>query len=200
MKPLRPIPLLLAAGLAVTACGETPVTPLEESPLFGHSATVSYSWHAGGPTPTAIGVLDFGAPTAVAPNGETIQLIGSGLMSLHPKSVSGGGTYTRMDPNGNVVGSGTWTATRLKSFKPFGDSALGVFLPGTSTGRMHLRVTLHPESGGNIEGNMTIDCQLPDVVTPPSIIEGVRLGLTGGPNFNKVQQDPFTGGTLFIRQ
>src|SRR6266446_6720838 len=40
---------------------------------------------------------------AEAPNGDRIELAGSGTFSIHPKSVTGGGTFTHKNANGDVL-------------------------------------------------------------------------------------------------
>ena len=48
--------------------------------------------------------------------GLTIMITGAGSFDLSPSRINGGGSYTILDTGGNVVGSGTWTATTLDSF------------------------------------------------------------------------------------
>jgi hypothetical protein len=44
-----------------------------------------------------------------APNGDMVTITGHADFSVNAKSANGSGTFTRTS-NGNVVGSGTWTA------------------------------------------------------------------------------------------
>src|SRR5216683_5033300 len=72
------------------------------APASAKSATVTYHYFAGaGPvcsvSPTAC------PDVASAPNGDTISLAGSGTLSIHPKSVTGGGTYIHKDASGTVL-------------------------------------------------------------------------------------------------
>jgi hypothetical protein len=47
---------------------------------------------------------------ARAGNGDTIEITGIGILTIHPKSVGGGGTFKHKNASGNVLASGTWTA------------------------------------------------------------------------------------------
>ncbi len=128
---------------------------------------------------------------AVAPNGDTVEITGSGSLSVHPKSVSGGGTFTHKDPDGNVIGGGTWTATDLISFHPYGSGeAQGLpsnFWGGQAIIRVHL-------VAGPVEadGWMTVDCELGKV--PGGAAEGTTLDVPGLIHFN----DPVSGFTVFV--
>lgn len=124
---------------------------------------------------------------AKAANGDTITVAGTGTLSVHPKSVTGGGTYASSN---SKVGSGTWTATRLLSFKAYGTNPN--VTAGATAGKALIRVMLSNGAGGVLR----ITCVLPGTKVPKAFHEGIRLAVTGGPNFNKE-----AGGiTLFIRQ
>src|SRR5919109_280180 len=83
-----------------------------------------------------------------APNGDRITVTGSGVFSIHPKSVTASGTFTHTDADGNLVGSGTWTADKLLSFEFYGCGvveSLGATLPPDFCGGgLKLDVTLRP--------------------------------------------------------
>ena len=55
-----------------------------------------------------------------AANGDVVSITGEGLFSIHPKTVSANGNFTHSDSQGNVLGSGTWVATQLLTFQPYG--------------------------------------------------------------------------------
>lgn len=193
-----------AALIGLVACESTPVAPVGEvavevqpsATTIPNSEAATYEWHNGGIiSGGASGPLDFGVPSALAPNGERIFLLGNGTLSLHPKSVTGGGTFEHFDASGAPLGSGTWSATDLLSFHGYGQSQLAFLPPGSTAGRAHFKVVLD-YGGTTVDGMLIVDCALPDVKFPPSIIEGSRLQLRGRMNFNQVFQ--FTGGTLFI--
>ncbi len=125
-----------------------------------------------------------------APNGDTIELAGQGTLTIHPKSVTGGGTFTHQDAAGNVLGSGTWTATELLSFHSYGSGA-AQGLPPEFTGGLAL-IRVHLSAG--FDAILQIDCTLGDHV-PGGAIEGTRLAVEGGLNFN----EEVSGFTLFIQ-
>jgi len=121
---------------------------------------------------------------AMAPNGATIALVGEGTLTIHPESVTGGGTFTS-----DVLGSGTWTATQLLSFHSYGSGILQGTPPEFEGGLALIRVHLSP----GVDATLQVDCLLGS--PPPSAKEGIRLAVEGGPNFNKEVH----GETLFIR-
>lgn len=120
---------------------------------------------------------------ARAANGDTIEIAGAGTLSIHPKSVSGGGTFTHHLAGGGS-GSGTWTATQLLSFNEyhcFLEPGLGEICGGRVLVRVHLVA-----AGGSPEADAILEmtCILGGKA-PASAVEGVRLAIQGGPNFNK---------------
>ena len=54
----------------------------------------------------------------MASNGDTLEMSGGGTLSIHPKSVTGGGTFTHHFAGGGSL-SGTWTAKELLSFNSY---------------------------------------------------------------------------------
>ena len=119
---------------------------------------------------------------AMAPSGATIALTGEGTLSLHPKSVTGGGAFTSA-----ALGSGDWTAEQLLSFVPYGCLAeVPDFCGGQALIRIHLST--------GVDATLRVTCLIGSF--PPSAEEGIRLAVQGGPNFNKEAG----GQTLFIQQ
>ena len=124
---------------------------------------------------------------------------GEGLFSIHPKTVSANGNFTHSDSQGNVLGSGTWVATQLLSFQPYG---CGVVLgfpvpPNLCGGKLMLRVQLTSESG-QFEGILSVFCIIGP--NPPNSHddesgEGARLDIIGVNNFNKI----VSGGNVYIK-
>jgi hypothetical protein len=131
------------------------------------------------------GVTPFieGPDEAVAPNGNTVSLSGSGDFTAGPnKDASGGGTYTIEDASGNTVASGTWTVSGVLGFVSYGgaDGAFG--------GQLQLRVSL----AGAGDGVLTLTCL---VGSPPAgTDEGITLVLGDGWNFTKSVE----GQTVFF--
>ncbi len=119
-----------------------------------------------------------------ASNGDTVGVTGEGTFGVHPKSVSGGGAFTHTLAGGGTV-SGTWTADRLISFVPYGCGVIfGQPLPpDLCGGRMVTKVTLTPNGGTPVKGQLTISCLIG--YPPPSAKEGIRLVVPGVANFNK---------------
>ena len=189
------LPAIPTATLAVIVCGtlacsaDSVTSPSQpalapEIPSFGavdQNEGASYTWHI------------FGDITQ-ASNGDRIELEGTGPLSIHPKSASGGGTFIRTNAAGVVLAAGDFNVTQLISFQSYGTSP---FLPPTfSTGKAQFRVELTPEGTTLvIKGLLDVECRLPGVKVPGGIVEGLRLVVPGVANFNK----PVSGGTLFIR-
>jgi hypothetical protein len=153
------------------------------------SATVTKNYLAGA------GLLcpDNCPDVASAPNGDTISISGSGTLSIHPNSVTGGGTFTHKDASGNVLSTGTWTAQQLLSFVSYGTSQ-GV-PPTFEGGKALMLIHLSPNTGGSgFDGVLRITCVIGS--PPAGAHEGIRLNVQDVINFNK----EVSGETLFIRQ
>ena len=56
----------------------------------------------------------------VAANGDRVAIEGAGEFSVHPKSVEASGTFTHTDSEGNVLATGSWTATKLLTYQSYG--------------------------------------------------------------------------------
>jgi hypothetical protein len=131
-----------------------------------------------------------GPDVAMASDGSTVTLTGRGTLSIHPKSVSGTGSFSMRDSAGNVTATGTWSALSLDSFVSYGNGTpQGIPIQNTG-GEAVIQVQL--STGPTAV--LTVTCL---VGTPPAgKKEGVRLAVGGGPNFNK----QVSGETLFILQ
>lgn len=129
---------------------------------------------------------------AMAGNGDTLTVQGSGTLTPSPKSADGGGTFIHKNPDGEVLAEGTWTVTGLISFKSYGTTDLGGGVIGE--GGLAL-VNVHGVSttGLEFDGVLRIDCLLG---TPPAgADEGFRLVVqTFDLNFNIEEH----GATLFL--
>ena len=138
-----------------------------------------------------------GPDKILAPNGDTLIIMGSGTLSIHAKSATGGGEFWHKDPSGSVLASGTWEAQELLSFKSWGTSADPAFPATFEAGKAFIRIHLSPEGGGiGVNAILQISCVLPGTKHPPAFEEGVRVVIQNVINFN----DPVFGQTLFIRQ
>lgn len=133
-------------------------------------------------------------------NGDMIEITGEGTLRIHkgkPKQVRGAGSYRHTDSLGDLVDIGTWTARKLLSFEDFGPSS--TLPPEWRQGQAFIRIHMVSDSG-DMEAIATLElgCRLPDPVTPTpaGTIEGIRLDVEGGLNFN-MEFDPRS--TLFLQ-
>ncbi len=131
---------------------------------------------------------------AMAHNGDRVNISGSGTLSIHPKSVSGAGTFVHYHSNGAVVASGTWTAVELLSFTSYG-LGTGDFA-GLEGGQAVIRVHLVAGAVG-LDAILKVTCDIGPGI-PAGAVEGVTLavqrGLGIGLNFNT----KVSGITVFI--
>ena len=156
------------------------------APVLADSGSANYEYHIGD-------ALLVDPVVTLAHNGATMTFTGTGTLSAHPKTISGGGTFSYADAAGNVIASGTWTAQDLLSFKVYGTSPI---LPPTFTaGKAHVRVHLSPQAGGpGFDAILTITCVLPGAKVPQGGEEGIRLAVQRIGNFN----EEVSGRTLFV--
>jgi len=132
----------------------------------------TYTWVVGATTPGA---------TAMAPDGSTITLKGSGTLTAGPgNTASGGGTYTL-----STGGGGRFSVTGVQGFVSYG---AGTALPGAFGGEVKLNVTL----SNGASGVLTIICLQGS--PPAGKEEGITLVLGNGGQFTKEAG----GNTVFI--
>ena len=133
---------------------------------------------------------------SMAENGDTVEISGAGTFTLHAKSVTGGGSFVHKDKDGNVLASGVWFAVKVESFKSFGSGSAQGLPPELFGGRLVLKIRLVPAGGPEhgIPGVLRVSCALGNKI-PPNAIEGIRLHVHHGPNFNT----EVTGFTVFVR-
>ena len=205
----RQLTILILAVLAVSAFFGVNAISSFTGVANADSGKQTFRWLA------AAGVVDFPAPggllcdlggapcpdEATAANGDMIVIRGEGTLRVDkdggPKKVDGGGTFTHNFADGRSV-SGTWEAKQLLMFDSYGPGPAP--LPESwKAGRALILVRL--EAGGmEADAILEIGCRLNDPgVEPgggiPGAIEGIRLILSGGQNFN-METDPRS--TLFI--
>ncbi len=127
----------------------------------------------------------------MADNGDTVALTGQGTLSVFAKSVTGGGTFVHMAPDGTVRAMGTWTAIQLMSFRSFGNSP---GLPSNFVGGQALMLVQLFVGGKPVHtAVLTVACEVGN--PPDGLHEGVKLAVQDTPfNFNK----PVSGFTVFI--
>jgi hypothetical protein len=133
---------------------------------------------------------------AMAPNGDTIAITGTGTFSVHPKSVSVAGTFMHNVAGGGTF-TGTWTATDLLSFEFYGCGvveSIGLVLQSNFCGGvLKMRVVFMPAGTTlSIPGIITVFCVIGPQAPPPHDNptepgeEGVTVVVPGVANFNKI--------------
>src|SRR5919201_142395 len=99
--------------------------------------------------------------TAQAPNGDTVAITGEGTFSVHPKSVEAEGGFTHRDADGNVLVTGTWSATALLTYQSYGCGVVfGTPIdPDFCGGRVKMSVVLTPDRTDlRIPTRLTVYC------------------------------------------
>jgi hypothetical protein len=126
----------------------------------------------------------------VAANGDQIAVTGEGEFSVNPNAVDATGEFTHTDSSGNVLATGTWTATGLLNYQSYGCGELfGTPIPpDLCGGAVKMSVTLTPNGTSlQLPGIMTVFCVIgthaPQSVLGP-LTEGVTLDVPGIQNFN----------------
>src|SRR5712691_7049943 len=159
---------LLIGALVLTVLALMPASALATDANGNHD---TYTWVVGATTPSA---------TAVAPDGSTITMTGSGTFTAGPgNAANGGGTYSL-----SAGGSGTFAVTGIQGFVSYGDAGS----PGLFGGEAKLNVTL----SNGASGVLTIICLLGS--PPAGKEEGITVILGKAGQFTK--QDG--GNTVFI--
>jgi len=191
--PIRFALFPIAAGILI-ACRTDTIAAPSDSPIAAEvvdqNVAATYGWHAGDAfTPPLIP-----PDVAEAANGDRVTLTGTGTLTLHPQSATGGGTFTHTTAGGTVLATGTFTATELLSFESYGSSPL---LPAfLNAGQALIRVALVPDgSTTSIDGILRVECVLPGSIFPSGKEEGINLLLPGIANFNH----QVSGATVFVR-
>jgi hypothetical protein len=121
---------------------------------------------------------------AQTPTGDMLSLTGEGTFGVHPKSATGGGSFT-FTPAAGTGFDGTWTVNKLVDFQPYGCGIVfGTPLPpNLCGGRLVLEVTATTPFGP-IRSQVTISCVI-GATTPPTAEEGVRIVVPRVGDFNR---------------
>ena len=140
-------------------------------------------------------LVELEAPNvAQAPNGDRVAVTGHAMITVNPKSATGGGNFTHTLASGGTI-SGTWTATELLEYQSYGCGVVGgMTIPSNLCGgAVKLRVTLTVGTT-HLGGILTVFCLIgPN--PPNSASEGITLVVPGIINFNKV----VTGENVYVR-
>jgi len=129
-------------------------------------------------------------------NGSSFEMSGAGTFSLHDKSVTAAGTFTRKSPSGTLLDTGVWLAASLVSFDSYGAApnalhgqGMGFGPRARGPGRMQailgpmstgglavFRIRLLSMSGASKTAVLQVNCALGEVPRERSV-EGIRLKL-----------------------
>lgn len=177
-KRMMKVSLIGAGVIVLSSCEKDCMNVKGANPAISGSAihgasSVVYSYALGD---------EWTSPMAVASNGETVTMEGTGTLTVKGKVATGGGNYYSSDP---AVGSGTWAANQLSSFESYGSS-------GTSEvgGKAVIKVTLYNSAGSVRQAVLQItNCEGDE---PSSCADGIRLDVKGGLNFNTEVRGPIS--------
>jgi hypothetical protein len=188
----------LAAVLVVLFVGTAAAMPLFETAPIARTeiakiATQTYQYLVG-VDPLCELAPDACPDVSRASSGETVEITGSGSFTVFSKSVTGSGNFTHKAADGTVVAKGTWEAVQLLSFQSYGSAAAQGLPKNLWGGKVLIRVQLFVGGNPVFTGILRVTCMLGDQI-PPSAMEGVRLAVQTGPNFNK----EVSGLTVFIK-
>ncbi len=136
-------------------------------------------------------------------NDQSITVKGSGTLSVDaadgtPKIVTGGGFFIHKTGEDAVLG--TWEAKQLLMFETYGPPGAEHLAEKPDraawrTGRALILVHLVDENGKEAAAVLEVGCRLPGNSGISGTIEGVRLVIGGGLNFDQV---PDQRATLFV--
>ena len=163
--------------------------------VFLGNALVTGTASASGPHPKVrwdIISIDFAAHTisagghasAIAQNGQTINLTGSGTFvagrKVGDRHVTGGGTWQTFDPAGTPTAQGTYQVTNFVSFEVApGAAAAGLtdLIGDPATARAGLAFLTVRYSDGST-GVLTVSCRIPGPpAAPDTLFEGIRVSM-----------------------
>ena len=136
------------------------------------------------------------------PNDQSITVKGSGTLTIDaadgkPQIVTGGGFFVHKTGGDSVLG--TWKAKQLLMFETYGPPGAEHLAEKPDraawrTGRALILVRLVDENGEEADAILEVGCRLPGNSGVSGTIEGMRLVINGGLNFNQV---PDRRATLF---
>src|SRR5207247_11054513 len=107
-----------------------------------------------------------GAKATATIGGDHVRVVGSGTFNTAAGNATGGGTFVHTNASDMIVGFGTWTATSLVSFTPYGCGVRGGppvpanFGGGLATVTVHVSGTrVNPPAGhGQNDATTLLDC------------------------------------------
>jgi hypothetical protein len=126
----------------------------------------------------------------VASNGDQIAVTGEGEFSVNPNAVDAAGEFTHTDSGGNVLATGTWTATGLINYQSYGcGEVFGTTIDSDlCRGAVKVSVTRTPTGTSlQLPGILTVFCVIgphaPRSALGP-LTEGVTLDVPSIQNFH----------------
>lgn len=183
------LPMLIAfLMLSLAAFGTGGAQAAESSAKFDYHIADAF-------IEAGTGIVQTGA-RARAVNGDTVSVTGSGTFNTASMKATGGGTFVHRTAGGGPVGDGTWTATGVESFTPWGCGG-EAFPPNFCGGLLVLDVHLVATAGGpEADGVLTVSCLIGARV-PPGAEEGITLDVPGLINFDELIAEA-SGLTLYV--
>ncbi len=131
--------------------------------------------------------------------GGSIAIQGTGELvvskSGRPEDVNGGGLFAQFDEIGVLISEGTWKARQLLLFDAYGEDDVTPLPDGFESGRALILIRLKPKGGKRVDAVLEIGCRLPGNMGIFGTIEGARVFVDGGLNYN-IAADPKL--TLFV--
>ncbi len=134
----------------------------------------------------ATGTAQSGA-RAQAANGDIVSVTATGTFNVASEKTTGGGTFVHTTSAGVLKGSGTWTATGVQSFTPFGCGIAGTtpLPPNFCGGVLVLSVHLVGAGGSpQFDATLNVSCAI-GAGAPPGSPDSITLNVPdAGINFN----------------
>ncbi len=121
---------------------------------------------------------------AQASNGDQVRITGSGTLNSASMNATGSGSFLHTSSSGAVLGFGTWTATSLNAFTPYG---CGGAFPSFACGGLvvlsvHITATSTSAGAVEVDGVLAVDCLIGS--PPAGAAEGIKLNIPGHINFD----------------
>ena len=166
----------------------------------GDNGSAKLDWHVSDAFIQSLGEPQWGA-VARASEGDGIRVSGGGTLNTAARKATGSGTFVHEVGSGQLVAFGTWTATGLDSFTPYGCGVrAGQPIPENRCGGLAV-IRLHGSISVLGYGHVELDSILSVnslVGSHPAGLEGVKLDAGPlGPNFN-ITEPSVNGATVFV--
>jgi hypothetical protein len=147
-------------------------------------------------------------------NDDSYEMSGAGIFDAQGKSVTAAGTFAHKSPDGTMLETGVWIASRLISFDSYGIAPSPLMGSGRALGppqfgprhwpmfsgsmaaggRAVFRIRLLPVRGEAKIALLQVNCARGNV-PPEHQVEGIRLALQGS---SSAFDEEVSGRTLFV--